>query len=207
MFAFLLARRGVAVSLMSSVPCPSGEEAAESRAVSGHPNAASRFLSVLSALLARVPLGVGHRIANGFAWPHYAFFPSRRRALLDNLAVLRPTLSARARRAEARRVMAAYNKMLFEFFRLPSLSRDELLACVDIVGLEHVTGALARGRGLILTSCHVGNWELGAVIVALHGPRLHAVAGVQLGRWLTGAVRDAKDGLAVTTVAPEDSYR
>jgi KDO2-lipid IV(A) lauroyltransferase len=73
--------------------------------------------------------------------------------------------------------------------------------------MEHVTGALARGRGLILTSCHIGNWELGAVIVALHGPRLHAVAGVQLGRWLTGAVRNAKSDLAVSTVAPKDSYR
>ena len=192
---------------MSSVPCPSGEEAGESKAEPGRVDAARRLLSFASALLARVPLRAGHRIANGFAWAHYAFFPRRRRAVSANLAVLRPGLSPRERRVETRRVMAAYNKMLFEFFRLPGLTREELLSCVEIEGMDHVLGALAHGRGLILTSCHVGNWELGAVVVALHGPRLHAVAGVQLGRWLTGAVRDAKDDLAVSTVAPEDSYR
>lgn len=213
MFAFLLARRGDAVSLMSSVPCPSdreaaeSKEAAESRAESGRAIAARWFLSVVSKLLAHVPLRVGHFIANGLAWPHYVCFPARRRGVLANLAVLRPGQSPREHRVAARRVMAAYNKMLFEFFRLPRMKREDIDACVDIEGMEHVTGALARGRGLILTSCHIGNWELGAVIVAMRGLRLHAVAGVQLGRWLTGAVRDAKDELAVSTVAPEDSYR
>jgi KDO2-lipid IV(A) lauroyltransferase len=160
-----------------------------------------------SALLARMPLRIGYAIANGLAWPHYLFFPSRRRAVAANLNVLRSGAKPAERRREIRHVMAAYNRMLIEFFRLPRLTRDELLGCVEVRGFEHVTRALAHGRGVILTSCHIGNWELGAVVVALHGHRVHAVAGVQLGRWLTGAVRDAKSDLAVLTVAPEDSYR
>ncbi|HTR97422.1 MAG TPA: lysophospholipid acyltransferase family protein, partial [Candidatus Acidoferrales bacterium] len=33
------------------------------------------------------------------------------------------------------------------------------------------------------------------------------VAGVQLGRWLTGAVRETKSELSIQTVSPEDGFR
>jgi KDO2-lipid IV(A) lauroyltransferase len=97
--------------------------------------------------------------------------------------------------------------MLFEFFRLPHLTRSELLRSVDVVGRDHLEQAVARGRGVILASTHIGNWELGAVMLAHWGYTLHAVAGVQLSRWLTPAVRDTRTELAIHTVAPEDGFR
>jgi KDO2-lipid IV(A) lauroyltransferase len=53
----------------------------------------------------------------------------------------------------------------------------------------------------------VGNWELAAVVLAHWGYTLHAVAGVQLNRWLSPAVRETKSELAIHTVSPEDGYR
>jgi KDO2-lipid IV(A) lauroyltransferase len=104
-------------------------------------------------------------------------------------------------------MMASYNRMLFEFFRLPHMGRDELLRSVDVVGREHLEDAVARGRGVILTSTHIGNWELAAVVLAHWGYTLHAVAGVQLNRWLAPAVRDTKTELAIHTVSHEDGFR
>src|SRR5690348_17977775 len=54
----------------------------------------------------------------------------------------------------------SYNRMMFEFFRLPHVSREELLGAVQVVGREHLDHALERGRGVILASSHIGNWEL-----------------------------------------------
>ena len=104
-------------------------------------------------------------------------------------------------------MMRSYNCMLFEFFRLPHLTRRELLDSVVVEGREHLEQAVARGRGVILASTHIGNWELAAVVLAHWGYRLYAVAGVQLSRWLTPAVRETKTELAIHTVAPEDGYR
>src|SRR5690348_12770473 len=101
----------------------------------------------------------------------------------------------------------SYNRMMFEFFRLPHVSREELLGAVQVVGREHLDHALERGRGVILASSHIGNWELAAVMLAQWGHTLHAVAGVQLNRWLTGAVRETKSELAIVTVSPEDGFR
>ena len=168
----------------------------------------SRLLfGCLSALLARVPLGAGYAIANALARVHLWFFPKRRHAALVNLATILPGSSRRERMRTVRRMMASYNCMLFEFFRLPHLERDELLNCVEVVGHDHVIAALAHGKGLILTSSHIGNWELGAVVLAHLGHPVHAVAGEQLGRWLGPGVRDAKSELAVYTIKPQDGFR
>jgi len=161
----------------------------------------------LTALVSSLPLWLGYLIADALTEAHFRLFPARRHAALVNLAVILPHATRRERLAVVRNMMRSYNRMMFEFFRLPHLTREELLHGIDVVGREHLEDAVARGRGVVMTSTHVGNWELAAVVLAHWGYRLHAVAGVQLSRWLTPAVRETKAELALGTVAPEDGFR
>ncbi len=161
----------------------------------------------LTALIAGMPLWLGYAIADLATEIHYRFFPERRHGVLANLAVMLPRSSRRDRTRIARRIMRSYNRMMFEFFRLPHLSREELFSAVEIQGREHLEHAISRGRGVILASSHIGNWELAGVMVAQMGYTLHAVAGVQLNRWLSGAVRETKSELSIVTVSPEDGFR
>ncbi len=161
----------------------------------------------ISALIAGMPLSLGYLLARMLTEAHLRLFPSRRHAALTNLASALPRATRRERLRVVRRMMTSYNCMMFEFFRLPYLTRGELLRSVEVVGREHLERAVARGRGVILTGTHIGNWELAGVVLAHWGHTLHAVAGVQLSRWLTPAVREAKAELAIHTVAPEDGFR
>ncbi len=161
----------------------------------------------LTALISGMPAWLGYFLADLLTEAHFRFFPSRRHAALANLAVTMPRAGRRDRVRIARRMMRSYNRMMYEFFRLPHLSREQLLSSVEVVGREHLEAALARGRGVILASSHIGNWELAGVMIAQFGYTLHAVAGVQLGRWLTGAVRETKSELSIVTVSPEDGFR
>jgi KDO2-lipid IV(A) lauroyltransferase len=154
-----------------------------------------------------LPIRLGYAVANSLARAHLWFFPQRRHAALVNLATIMPGSSRRERMRTVLKMMASYNCMLFEFFRLPHLTRRELLESVQVEGREHLEQAVARGRGVILASSHIGNWELAAVMLAHWGYTLHAVAGVQLTRWLTPAVRETKTELAIHTVSPEDGFR
>ena len=161
----------------------------------------------LTAVIAGMPAWLGYLLADLATEAHYRLFPDRRHAVLANLAVMLPRASRRDRSRIARRMMRSYNRMMFEFFRLPHISRADLLASVEVVGREHLERALERGRGVIFTATHIGNWELAAVMVAQWGYALHAVAGVQLSRWLTGAVRESKSELSIVTISPEDGFR
>ena len=161
----------------------------------------------LTALMASLPLRVGYALADFATELHFRLFPARRHAVLANLAVVLPRASRRDRVRIVRRIMRSYNRMMFEFFRLPHLGRDELLRAVAVDGREHLERAVARGRGVVITCCHIGNWELAAVVLAQWGYVVHAVAGVQISRWLTSAVRETKEELAIHTVGPEDGFR
>jgi KDO2-lipid IV(A) lauroyltransferase len=161
----------------------------------------------LTWLIASLPPWLGYALADLATGLHWLAFPTRRHAALANLAVILPRASRADRARVARRMMRSYNRMMYEFFRLPHLSREELLSAVEIVGKEHLANCVARGRGVIIVTAHIGNWELAAVAVARLGYALHAVAGVQLSRWLTGAVRDTKTELSITTISPEDGFR
>lgn len=161
----------------------------------------------LTGLVASLPLRVGYALAWAFTELHFRAFPARRHAALANLAVVLPGASRRDRLRVVRRMMRSYNNMLFEFFRLPHMERDELLGGVEFVGREHLDAGLAGGKGVIVTCTHIGNWELAAVAVAYWGYTLHAVAGVQLNRWLAPAVRETKTELSIHTVSYEDGFR
>jgi KDO2-lipid IV(A) lauroyltransferase len=50
--------------------------------------------------------------------------------------------------------------------------REEVMRLVDVVGREHVDAAMAAGRGVVLASGHIGNWEVHGLV---HG-------------WLFGAI-------------------
>lgn len=161
----------------------------------------------LTAFMASLPLRVGYFLADILTEAHFRLFPSRRHAALANLAVILPRATRRERVRMARSMMRSYNRMMFEFFRLPHLTRHELLHAIEVEGREHLEQAVARGRGVVITCTHIGNWELAAVVLAHWGYTLHAVAGVQISRWLAGAVRDTKTELAIHTVSPEDGFR
>jgi len=161
----------------------------------------------LTGLVAALPLWLGYALADLLTDLHFHLFPARRHAAMANLAVMLPGSTWSERRRTARRMTRSYNRMLFEFFRLPHMSRAELLSAVEVVGRDHLENAVARGRGVIIASSHIGNWELAGVMLAHWGYTLYAVAGVQLNRWLSPAVRDTKSELAIHTVSREDGVR
>jgi KDO2-lipid IV(A) lauroyltransferase len=101
----------------------------------------------LTALMAGMPSWLGYALADALTELHFRCFPARRHAALANLAVMMPRASRKERLAVVRAMMRSYNRMMFEFFRLPHLTRDELLRSIEVVGREHLEQAVARGRG------------------------------------------------------------
>lgn len=99
-------------------------------------------------------------------------FGMRRRVALDNLArAFGDTLDDAARRDLGRRAFEHVGTSLLEFLRQPRRSRAWLRAHGTLEGREHLQAALAAGRGAIVASGHLGNWELGgAMLVAADFP-------------------------------------
>ena len=70
----------------------------------------------------------------------------------------------------ARRSAMNFGMTFAEFLHLPNATEAEIRERAYINGLEHVWEALAPGRGAILLTGHLGNWELMGARAALEFP-------------------------------------
>ena len=72
-----------------------------------------------------------------------------------------------------RAVLHSTARFYTTFARLPQIAG--LPGWIRREGVEHYREARARGRGVLVASGHVGNWELGAHAQGLWGEPLHLV--------------------------------
>ena len=123
-----------------------------------------------------LPAGLADRVCVILArLAFHAGLPARR-AQEANLARLLGDASRGAIRDRARESFEHFALAFSDVLRLDSMAPEALAGAIEIRGEEHFEAARAAGRGVILVSAHVGNWEWGAAWLAARGPRLHVVA-------------------------------
>jgi KDO2-lipid IV(A) lauroyltransferase len=102
----------------------------------------------------------------------------RRSVALENLAQAFPDWPRRRIRGIAQRCYRHFGALLADFSRLPSLNKKDVAGFVEIEGLELLDKALRRGKGGVVVSGHLGNWELmGSSAAVLGYPVSYVVTG------------------------------
>ncbi len=89
----------------------------------------------------------------------YAALGKRRGIAINNVRLALGVSPARANQISRRAVMN-FGMTLTEFMHLRVASRAEVRAYSWIEGLEHVESGFEAGRGVILLTGHLGNWEV-----------------------------------------------
>ncbi|HKQ57915.1 MAG TPA: hypothetical protein VJY35_08600, partial [Candidatus Eisenbacteria bacterium] len=131
-----------------------------------------------------LPAALADRLARGVARLVFALRPPARRALEANLARCLPESDPRSRQALAREGFEHFALSLLDFLRLGRLDAGSLGAAIEVRGAEHLEHACAAGRGVILLSAHLGNWEWGAAWLAARGARLSVIARPHPNPWV-----------------------
>src|SRR5947207_3061602 len=94
---------------------------------------------------------------------------SVRRPVMDNMKHVLPDASVRVRRAMARRVIRNVLKNYYDLVRLPHQKAADLERMITVRGFEYLEEACAQGKGVIVTSGHIGNFSIVAQIAAIRG--------------------------------------
>lgn len=79
-------------------------------------------------------------------------------------------------REKAKEVFINFSYYLVDFFQHPKLGKDFIKKYVKISGLDNLDKCLAKGRGAIALTAHLGNYELAAAVTALLGYPLSVIA-------------------------------
>jgi KDO2-lipid IV(A) lauroyltransferase len=96
-----------------------------------------------------------------------------RRLAVANLRRAFPLREEAECRAIARDMFAHFGRLLMVLLKFSTMSREEMLACVEFEGEERVRAAHAHGRGVLLFTGHFGFWEINALV---HGLALAPIA-------------------------------
>jgi lauroyl/myristoyl acyltransferase len=132
-----------------------------------HRWAIQRGFPVLARVAPRWPRWWEQFLARGLIFLIFLVYPGPKRMVRRNLAHIfgLPERSWRVRRALSAmlRHFAFYWADLFRFAQLPA---DEAYKVLEqVVGDDNLEREVAGGRGVVLLTAHLGNWELGGVVL------------------------------------------
>jgi KDO2-lipid IV(A) lauroyltransferase len=116
-----------------------------------------RAAARLQALSAPAALRFGVRLGN---LGYLVAGRQRRRALANLNLAYGEEMTPAQRTALTRRIFQHFGRATIDFLRAPARSVADLARLVSCEGWEHVETALARGKGVVLVTGHLGNWEL-----------------------------------------------
>jgi Kdo2-lipid IVA lauroyltransferase/acyltransferase len=115
---------------------------------------------------------IGEKLGELGYWP----FGIRKRVVERQIAAAFPDLSRRKVVELAKESYRHLGRSSIETALLGTIGKDGFETLVETVeGWDLLESALARGKGLILVTGHMGNWELGGAYIATRGVPLDAI--------------------------------
>lgn len=125
-----------------------------------------------------------------------------RRAVTDqNLAWAFPDASPNERLRIARGVYAHFGRMAVDSLRLSASGPSAVVPYVDGAGIVRILhDCLAAGRGVIILTGHIGNWELAGAFVAASGIPVAAVVKPPSNPAVAAHTERTRQALGITTI-------
>lgn len=149
---------------------------------------------ILRGLAAILPLRIAYLIADCISLVSFAVFRSRTRNLMSNLAIaLEASPQEPDKQKISRLALAAtinFGRTVVDTLKIQDVER--LKNRFEIKGIENLDAALAKGRGVVIATAHLGSWELAGALLSRMGYRIATVAGQQFNALLSRFVIQSK---------------
>ena len=110
----------------------------------------------------RLPLPVARGIASFTARLLDLSLPKLRRVAHTNLSFALPDLTVRQKRTIIDGAFRSVGRLLLALARAPRIGKNNVADWISYEGLEHYLAAKQTGKGALIATAHLGNWELSA---------------------------------------------
>ncbi len=103
--------------------------------------------------------------------------PKYEELIISNLKIITGHNDIVNLRKLARKTFENYGRYMLDYVRLDYITKKNLKNYFrEFVGKEYLDMALSTGKGAIITTPHMGNWELGGLALSLLGYKLNVLS-------------------------------
>jgi len=121
------------------------------------------------------PLRVANKLANTYTKALDITIPRLRRVARTNISFAMPQLTSEQQERIIDGVFRSLARLLVALARFPDINANNVSAWIRYEGLEHYQAAKAKGRGVLIATAHLGNWELSAFAHAILTEPMHVM--------------------------------
>jgi lauroyl/myristoyl acyltransferase len=124
-----------------------------------------------------VPRAVSYPLARAIGGGYFRLRPKYLAAIRSNLSIIlgEPPDSPAVRRA-ADEMVRGHSAAWLDFLHFATRPPAESARLVEsVVGFSHIVEGRAAGKGVVLLTAHLGNWEVGGLMLAQVGQPIHVV--------------------------------
>jgi KDO2-lipid IV(A) lauroyltransferase len=160
------------------------------------------------AALDRLSIRRAGRVGEWLGALGYRPFGIRRAVVERQVRAALPELSDAEVHRIARESYENLGRTAIETALLPGRSREQVLGMFSRVeGWDIVERAMARGRGVLFVTGHLGNWELAGSLVAAKGVPLEAVARRMQNPLFDRYLTDTRQSIGMSVIHDADAVR
>ncbi len=167
-----------------------------------------RLLKLLVWTMGRLPVGLTDFCADliGLLW--FKIDRRHRRVTLENLTfAYGDQMESRQIEILGKKVFKNIAAILFEVAWGQKFNKQDFLSHFTIKGLEHVKNAHAKGRGVIVVTCHMGNFEMLIPAIDETGFKGYAIYRALDFKPLDRLIRSARQRFGVTMIPTKGASR
>lgn len=166
-----------------------------------------RAFQLITTLFSVVPESGAVAMATLLGWFVGSVLRIRRRVVDEHLALAFPDQPDAWRNRVARASYVHLAREWMATFRLARLGRDEILSRTRMVGFDAFRAAVEEGKGVVLMTGHLGNWEFCATGFTARGIPLDAVAKSMANSRFGAALIEARERTGMGVIDVDDAPR
>ena len=138
-------------------------------------NLAVQTQKFASILVRVVPFKLADRIARTLGLLFCNLAKTRRCQILNNLQHIfsDERISHEQINCYLKNTFTNYARAMIDFLRLSSMSKEDF--SVEMIGFDNISKALIHGRGCIVLTLHIGNWDYAGSYLAARGAPMSAL--------------------------------
>ena len=162
---------------------------------------------VIIKILGGLPRSLSRAAAIALSCTIYLIHVRLRHVGMRNLKLAFPEKTRRERARILRGVFTSLGRQLAEVCLFPTYTLENVGKVVVYDGFENFERALARGKGVLFLTAHLGGWELSAFTHSLYGHPLHIVMRPLDNVYLDSLMRRYRTMHGNSTVDKDDFVR